>query len=105
MSHWINFRSLRRTTAEIQNYSFESKLVERDRDTTSQDSGISQMSAGPGDKMEALEERMETFSLQGNNSVSAFVFLFFLSCSRKQYLFIYFVPRVILRRYPRQPKE
>ena len=63
-------RSLRRTTAEIQNYSFESKLVERDRDTTSQDSGISQMSTGAGDKIEVLEEKMETFSLQGNNSVS-----------------------------------
>ncbi|KAK6619988.1 hypothetical protein RUM44_006388 [Polyplax serrata] len=62
------YKSLRRTTAEIQNYSFESKLVERDRDTTSQDSGISQMSAGPGDKMEALEERIEAITIQGSNS-------------------------------------
>lgn len=62
------YKSLRRTTAEIQNYSFESKLVERDRDTTSQDSGISQMSVGTGDKTETLEERLETFSLVGNNS-------------------------------------
>lgn len=31
---------MRKTTAEIQNYSFESKL---DRDTNSKDSGISQM--------------------------------------------------------------
>ena len=34
------YKSLRKTTAEIQNYSFESKL---DRDATSKDSGISQM--------------------------------------------------------------
>ncbi|XP_055919459.1 CLIP-associating protein isoform X2 [Eupeodes corollae] len=34
------YKSLRKTTAEIQNYSFESKL---DRDTNSKDSGISQM--------------------------------------------------------------
>lgn len=34
------YRSLRKTTAEIQNYSFETKL---DRDTNSKDSGISQM--------------------------------------------------------------
>jgi CLIP-associating protein 1/2 len=66
-------RSLRRTTAEIQNYSFEAlgsgKLLDRDRDTTSQDSGISQMSAGAGDKMDTLEERMEDMSITRNNSV------------------------------------
>lgn len=66
-------RSLRRTTAEIQSYSFEplnsGKILDRDRDrdTTSQDSGISQMSVGPGDKMEALEERMEDLNLSTNS--------------------------------------
>lgn len=64
---------MRRTTAEIQNYSFEAlgsgKLLDRDRDTTSQDSGISQMSAGGGDKMDTLEERMEDMSITRNNSV------------------------------------
>ena len=68
------YRSLRRTTAEIQNYSFEAlgsgKLLDRDRDTTSQDSGISQMSAGAGDKMDTLEERMEDMSITRNTSVS-----------------------------------
>lgn len=39
------YRNLRKTTAEIQNYSFESKL---DRDTNSKDSGISQMGGGSG---------------------------------------------------------
>lgn len=34
------YRNLRKTTAEIQNYSFETKL---DRDSNSKDSGISQM--------------------------------------------------------------
>lgn len=43
------YRSLRRTTAEIQNYSFETKL---DRDTNSKDSGISQM----GDHMLQIEQ-------------------------------------------------
>ncbi|GFG38732.1 hypothetical protein Cfor_02767, partial [Coptotermes formosanus] len=66
------YRSLRRTTAEIQNYSFEAlgsgKLLDRDRDTTSQDSGISQMSAGGGDKMDTLEERMEDMSITRNTS-------------------------------------
>lgn len=59
------YRSLRRTTAEIQNYSYESgggKLM--GRDTTSQDSGISQMSAGAGEK---LEERMEELSIRPSN--------------------------------------
>lgn len=70
-------RSLRRTTAEIQSYSFEplssSKLLdrERDRDTTSQDSGISQMSVGPGDKLEALEERMEDLNISTNSGRSS----------------------------------
>lgn len=43
------YRSLRRTTAEIQNYSFETKL---DRDTNSKDSGISQM----GDHLLQIEQ-------------------------------------------------
>lgn len=66
-------RSLRRTTAEIQSYSFEplnsGKMLdrERDRDTTSQDSGISQMSVGPGDKLEALEERIEDLNISSNS--------------------------------------
>nr|CAD7393528.1 unnamed protein product [Timema cristinae] len=57
------YRSLRRTTAEIQNYSFDAgsgKILERDRDTTSQDSGISQMSIGAG-----LEEQLEVMSING----------------------------------------
>ncbi|GAB0096245.1 CLIP-associating protein [Sergentomyia squamirostris] len=37
------YKNLRKTTAEIQNYSFESKL---DRDANSKDSGISQMGGG-----------------------------------------------------------
>lgn len=40
MNHEEVYRSLRKTTAEIQNYSFETKLG---RDTNSKDSGISQM--------------------------------------------------------------
>ncbi|XP_037787198.1 CLIP-associating protein 2-like isoform X1 [Penaeus monodon] len=49
------YRSLKRTTAEIQNYSFDLDLssrrdsLEKHRDSTSQDSGISQLSAGGGD--------------------------------------------------------
>lgn len=39
------YKSLRKTTAEIQNYSFESRL---DRDATSKDSGISQMGGQGG---------------------------------------------------------
>lgn len=39
------YRSLRKTTAEIQNYSFETKLG---RDTNSKDSGISQMDEQTG---------------------------------------------------------
>lgn len=38
----IYYRSIRKTTAEIQNYSFEKSSLERD--STSQDSGISQLS-------------------------------------------------------------
>ncbi|GLH10301.1 CLIP-associating protein [Gryllus bimaculatus] len=80
------YRSLRRTTAEIQSYPFGDaapgtgnmgnaptalggKLPDRDRDTTSQDSGISQMSAGAGDKLDALEEHFEALSLTRNNSI------------------------------------
>ncbi|XP_055690824.1 CLIP-associating protein isoform X2 [Lutzomyia longipalpis] len=44
------YKSLRKTTAEIQNYSFESKL---DRDANSKDSGISQM--GGGDHVQAIQ--------------------------------------------------
>lgn len=40
VSHEEVYKNLRKTTAEIQNYSFESKL---DRDANSKDSGISQM--------------------------------------------------------------
>lgn len=58
------YKSLRRTTAEIQNYSYESGGKLMGRDTTSQDSGISQMSAGAGEK---LEERMEELSIRPSN--------------------------------------
>ncbi|XP_059614674.1 CLIP-associating protein isoform X4 [Phlebotomus argentipes] len=44
------YKSLKKTTAEIQNYSFESKL---DRDANSKDSGISQM--GGGDHVTAVQ--------------------------------------------------
>ncbi|CAH1123842.1 unnamed protein product [Ceutorhynchus assimilis] len=60
------YKSLRRTTAEIQNYSFETlgPKLERDRDTTSQDSGISQMSTGNDLRNEAtIEEKMEQLNL------------------------------------------
>lgn len=69
-------RSLQRTTAEIQNYSFDGsmgKLLDRDRDTTSQDSGISQMSAGQCDRLDVLEERFEDLSIASlklHNNVS-----------------------------------
>lgn len=52
----IFYRSLRRTTAEIQNYGFE----RLERATTSKDSGISNMAD--------VEERMEGLTL--SNSVS-----------------------------------
>lgn len=44
------YKSLRKTTAEIQNYTFETKL---DRDANSKDSGISQMGdhVGQGDQL------------------------------------------------------
>lgn len=60
------YRSLRRTTAEIQNYSFKAL----DRDTTSQDSGISQMSAGPTDRLDILEERQEDHTSNTNTNTS-----------------------------------
>ncbi|EFA05834.1 CLIP-associating protein isoform X6 [Tribolium castaneum] len=64
------YRSLRKTTAEIQNYSYEtlSSKLDRDRDTTSQDSGISQMSVGNDVKNEIgiLEERMEELNIRAN---------------------------------------
>lgn len=67
------YRNLRKTTAEIQNYSFESKL---DRDTNSKDSGISQMggsggsnttaataaSAGNGHVGRGIDHMVESFS-------------------------------------------
>ncbi|KAJ8972441.1 hypothetical protein NQ317_000032 [Molorchus minor] len=62
------YRSLRKTTAEIQNYSFETlgSKLDRDRDTTSQDSGISQMSIGNDIKNDIgiLEERMEDLTIK-----------------------------------------
>ncbi|KAL1513059.1 hypothetical protein ABEB36_002537 [Hypothenemus hampei] len=62
------YRSLRRTTAEIQNYSFETlgPKLDRDRDTTSQDSGISQMSVGNDARNDvaALEEKMEDLNIR-----------------------------------------
>lgn len=80
------YRSLRKTTAEIQNYSFETlgnqyfverdfflksllflgSKLDRDRDTTSQDSGISQMSIGNDIKSDIgiLEERMDDLTIK-----------------------------------------
>lgn len=63
------YKSLRKTTAEIQNYSFESKL---DRDATSKDSGISQMGgggvlgvgAGGGDVLNGFSQYMESRVVQ-----------------------------------------
>ncbi|XP_063908191.1 CLIP-associating protein isoform X3 [Zophobas morio] len=64
------YRSLRKTTAEIQNYSYETlgSKLDRDRDTTSQDSGISQMSIGNDIKSDIgiLEERMEDLTIRAN---------------------------------------
>lgn len=66
------YKSLRKTTAEIQNYSYETlgSKLDRDRDTTSQDSGISQMSLGNDIKNDvaALEERMEELTIRPNYS-------------------------------------
>ncbi|XP_017770144.1 PREDICTED: CLIP-associating protein isoform X3 [Nicrophorus vespilloides] len=63
MNHEDIYKSLQRTTAEIQNYSYETlgSKLDRDRDTTSQDSGISQMSIGNDIKTEilAIEEKMD----------------------------------------------
>lgn len=64
------FRSLRKTTAEIQNYTFEAgtdKPPDKDN-TTSKDSGISQLSG-----TEALEEALEELSIQSSSSVSLVV--------------------------------
>ncbi|KAL3286277.1 hypothetical protein HHI36_000786 [Cryptolaemus montrouzieri] len=62
------YRSLRKTTTEIQNYSFETlgSRLDRDRDTTSQDSGISQMSIGNDirNDIAILEEKMDDMSLK-----------------------------------------
>ncbi|XP_069183082.1 CLIP-associating protein 1-B isoform X30 [Procambarus clarkii] len=53
------YRSLKRTTAEIQNYSFDLESLEKHRDSTSQDSGISQLSAGGGDirNIDAMDDK------------------------------------------------
>lgn len=61
------YRSLRQTTAEIQNYSYGSGDNKLYRDTASHDSGISQMSTGG---TEGLEERMEDLSLRSSSSSS-----------------------------------
>lgn len=53
------YRSLRRTTHEIQNYSFESKL---DQNTNSKDSGISQM----GDHVMHVEYSYQTNGMNGH---------------------------------------
>lgn len=62
------YKSLRKTTSEIQNYSFETlgAKLDRDRDTTSQDSGISQMSVGNDVRNDIanLEERMEELHIR-----------------------------------------
>lgn len=64
------FKSLQKTTAEIQNYSYETvgSKLDKDRDTTSQDSGISQMSLGNDIKSDVitLEERMEELTIRPN---------------------------------------
>lgn len=66
------YRSLRKTTTEIQNYSYETlgSKLDRDRDTTSQDSGISQMSVGNDVRNDIanLEERMEELTIRQNFS-------------------------------------
>ncbi|XP_060519972.1 CLIP-associating protein isoform X2 [Cylas formicarius] len=65
------YKSLRRTTAEIQNYSFETlgPKLDRDRDTTSQDSGISQMSIGNDMRNDfaIIEEKMDELSIRHFN--------------------------------------
>lgn len=59
------YKSLRKTTAEIQNYSFESKL---DKDATSKDSGISQMGGvagmGAGDVNNGFNQYLEARVVQ-----------------------------------------
>lgn len=59
------YRSLRKTTAEIQNYSFETKLG---RDTNSKDSGISQMddqqSAAVGVMEPPIQQQHHYYALQ-----------------------------------------
>ncbi|CAG9860441.1 unnamed protein product [Phyllotreta striolata] len=66
-------RKLRKTTAEIQNYSFETlgTKLERDRDTTSQDSGISQMSTGYDNTKDLtlIEEKLEEMTIRPNFNV------------------------------------
>ncbi|XP_071053520.1 CLIP-associating protein isoform X4 [Onthophagus taurus] len=62
------YRSLRKTTAEIQNYTYETSgsQLDREKDTTSQDSGISQMSIGNDVKADVTLE--EQASLSSSNS-------------------------------------
>lgn len=58
------YRSLRKTTAEIQNYSFETKLG---RDTNSKDSGISQMddqNAAAGAANELVKQQQQQHQQQ-----------------------------------------
>ncbi|CAH0551193.1 unnamed protein product [Brassicogethes aeneus] len=68
------YKNLRKTTAEIQNYSYETlgSKLDRDRDTTSQDSGISQMSIGNDFKNDicAIEEKIEELNLRSNFETS-----------------------------------
>lgn len=65
------YRNLRKTTAEIQNYSFETKL---DRDSNSKDSGISQMCDQQADHLPGLNGHMfikKDDSCNGSKSQSA----------------------------------
>lgn len=62
------YKNLRKTTAEIQNYSFEAKL---DRDANSKDSGISQMG-----EMQMQNPDAYQFSSNGFNGHLGLVLLF-----------------------------
>lgn len=66
------YRNLRKTTAEIQNYSFETlgNKLDRDRDTTSQDSGISQMSDCIKNDVVMIEEKMDEMHIRNINARS-----------------------------------
>lgn len=87
----MTFRSLRKTTAEIQNYTYETgteKPPDKDN-TTSKDSGISQLSG-----IEALEETMEELSLQSSSSVSI-LYLEFLQLYNNIYSFLSIEKKVL----------